>query len=185
MLASLIDRRASLRQLGLAAAAYAPLAVAMFVWPGLVASVSRRCGQPPVDVRAFWDADDARGLVAACGTGGRAAYVQLQLVDLVYPAALAWLLLVASALLLRRFGGRAWPVLLPIVAMTVLDYAENVGVWTLLLGWPHVTPTVADAAGIATALKRVCGFIAFSTPLVLAAIEILYRGRRRLGHRSG
>ena len=119
-------------------------------------------------------------MVTACGGAGRTAYVQLQLADLAYPAALAWLLLTASALLLRRFGGQTWPVLLPIVVMTLLDYTENVGVWILLWRWPEVNPTVADIAGIATATKRVFGFIAFSTPLVLGVIAVACRARDRL-----
>jgi hypothetical protein len=130
-------------------------------------------------VRAYWDAADARSMVDACAGTGRTAYLQLELADLVYPAALAGLLLTCSALLLRRFGPRTWPVLLPIVVMTVLDYMENAGVWVLLLQWPNVTAPVADAAGIITAVKRVFGFIAFSTPVALGAIVIVHRIRHR------
>jgi hypothetical protein len=155
--------------------------MAMFVWPGLVARVSQACGQSPLDVRASWDAASAQGLLTACGDSGRVTYLHLQIVDLAYPAALAWLLLVASALLLRRFGGRTWPVLVPILAMTILDYAENIGIWVLLLRWPASDAGVADAAGVATAIKRVLGIVAFSTPLVLGLIEIFYRVRRRDG----
>lgn len=180
VLSSLITNRARAGHLVLAAAVYAPLAVLMFGWPGLVSAVSRSCGRPPFDVRGFWDAEDARNMVTACGGAGRTAYVQLQLADLAYPAALAWLLLTASALLLRRFGGQTWPVLLPIVVMTLLDYTENVGVWILLWRWPEVNPTVADIAGIATATKRVFGFIAFSTPLVLGVVAVACRARDRL-----
>lgn len=153
----------------------------MFVWPGLVTRVSTACGQPPFDVRGFWDASDAASMLDACGNTGRAAYLQLQVADLVYPAALAWLLLVSSALLLRRFGGGTWPVLVPILAMAVLDYLENAGVWWLLLRWPDLVPSVADAGGVVTAVKRGFGFIAFSTPLVLAAMEVAFWVRSRMG----
>jgi hypothetical protein len=153
----------------------------MFVWPGLVSRVSQACGQSPLDVRASWDAASAQSLLAACGDAGRVTYLHLQIADVAYPAALAWLLLVASALLLRRFGGKTWPVLVPILAMTILDYAENTGMWMLLLRWPTIDAGVADVAGVATAIKRVLGIVAFSTPLVLGLIEILYRVRRPSG----
>jgi hypothetical protein len=179
VLASLIERGARPRHLALAAAVYAPLALLMFGWPGLVARVSRACGRSPFDVGGYWDAGDARRMLEACGDTGRAAYVQLEIADLAYPAALAALLLIACALLLRRFGGRSWPVLLPILAMTVLDYLENAGVWFVLLRWPDAGGSVADAAGVATALKRAFGFIAFSVPLVLGALELVHRAHRR------
>jgi hypothetical protein len=181
VLASLIEHRARPRHVGVAVAVYAPLAVLMFVLPGLVTRVTTACGQPPFDVRGFWDAADAKRTLDACGNTGRAAYLQLQVADLVYPAALGWLLLVTSALLLRRFGGGAWPLLLPIVAMTALDYLENAGVWWLLLRWPDMTSSVADVAGVVTAVKRVFGFIAFSTPLVLVVTEVAFRVRSRMG----
>jgi hypothetical protein len=179
----LITHRARPRHLLVAAAVYAPLAVLMFTWPGLIASVTRTCGAPPFDVRGFWNADDARVLLASCGSAGRTAYIQLQLADLAYPAALAWLLLTASALLLRRFGGRTWPILLPIIAMTALDYAENAGIWALLLGWPDFSPMdamVANIAGVVTAIKRVLGFVAFSTPIVLSCLHLALRLRQRV-----
>jgi hypothetical protein len=185
VLSSLVIHGARGRHLVIAAVVYAPLAVLTFVWPGLVAAVSRSCGLPPFDVRGFWDAADARAMVNTCGVTGRAAYVQLQVADLVYPVALGWLLLVASALLLRRFGGRTWPVLLPIVVMTILDYTENVGIWILLIQWPQVNVEIADLAGVATAVKRVFGFIAFSTPLILGVIHLIHRGLWRRSTGSG
>ena len=39
--------------------------------------------------------------------------------------------------------------------MTVLDYAENVSVWTLLLQWPQLDPVVAAIGGPISMLKRV------------------------------
>jgi hypothetical protein len=92
--------------------------VVMFWWPGLVGRVSTACGQPALDVRAYWNAANARGIVDSCGDNGRT------------------------------------------------------GIWVLLLRWPDVTAPVANAAGIITAVKRVLGFVAFSTPLVLGAIAI-------------
>jgi hypothetical protein len=113
---------------------------------------------------------------------GIGAYLHQQLVDLAYPVALAGLLLVATTLLVRPYGFRWWPVLVPAVAMTVLDYVENIGVWTLLLDWPDTHAAVITVAGAATAVKRVLGFVAFTTPLLLVLIRVaavLRRSARR------
>jgi hypothetical protein len=168
------------RHLVVAAAVYLPLAVLMFgTWAGSLAAVSRACGSlPPFDVRGWWTVRDAQVMMTACGPTGRTAYLHQQLVDLAYPAALAGLLLVATAMLVRPYGFRWWPVLLPAVAMTVLDYVENIGVWTLLLDWPHTHPAVITLAGAATAVKRVLGFAAFTTPLLLVLIGVAGALRR-------
>jgi hypothetical protein len=140
-------------------------------WPGLVARVRERCGGlDPFDVRGSWSADDAQELVRACGSSGRDAYVALELADLLYPAVAGAALLIVTALLLRRYGGRAWPLLLPVIAMTVLDYTENLTVWALLLRWPDVDPIVAGIGGPVTAAKRIFGFIAFTIPIALVAL---------------
>jgi hypothetical protein len=149
-------------------------------WAGSLAAVSRACADlPPFDVRGWWTLQDARIMLTACGPAGRTAYLHQQLLDLVYPAALAALLLVATALLVRRYGDRWWPVLVPTVAMTVLDYVENIGIWTLLLDWPHTHPAAIALAGAATAVKRVLGFVAFTTPLLLAPVVLASAISRR------
>jgi hypothetical protein len=52
-------------------------------------------------------------------------------------------------------------------------------VWTLLLQWPHVDPTVAAIGGPITAVKRVAGFATFTIPIVLGAIEAVRYARTR------
>ena len=156
---------------------YLPLAAAMFgPWPGFVENVSAHCsGAPALDMRGHWTAADARALVAACGAGGRRAYLHLELADLVYPAAVGAVLVLVTALLLRNHRGWIWPAAAPAIAMTVLDYAENAGIWILLLRWPSVPAAVADTAGVATAIKHVLGFVAFSVPLLLGATLVAHR----------
>jgi hypothetical protein len=169
--------------LAVAAAVYAPLAALMFgTWIGSLTAVRRACGLSAFDVRAWWTVQDARTMLSGCGQAGRTAYLHQQILDLAYPAALAALLLASTALLIRRYGARWWPVVLPAVAMTVLDYVENAGIWTLLLDWPDIHPVMTTVAGAATGVKRILGFVAFSTPLALAlvtlAATIHQRGRR-------
>jgi hypothetical protein len=169
------------RHLVVAAAVFLPLAILMFgQWAGSLAAVSRAChGLSAFDVRGWWTVQDARIMLTACGPIGRTAYLHQQILDLAYPAALAGLLLVTTALLVRRYGTRWWPLLLPAVAMTVLDYVENTGIWTLLLDWPDTHPMLITVAGAATAVKRILGFIAFSTPLLLVLITLASTIRRR------
>ncbi|MEV4131718.1 hypothetical protein AB0J72_06085 [Dactylosporangium sp. NPDC049742] len=177
------------RHLAIAAAIYLPVAALMFGGrTGSLAAVRRACGGlAPFDVRGWWSTRDAQAMMAACGPAGRTAYIHQQLLDLLYPVALAAVLLLATGLLVRRFGERWWPVLLPAAIMTVLDYIENVGVWTLLLDWPELHPVVIAAAGTATAVKRVLGFIAFTVPLPLAvaALTSAIRRLREGSHRPG
>lgn len=158
---------------------YCLCALAMFLWPGVVGGVSRACGgQPPFDMRGYWDAADARTLIAACGTDGRAAYIRLELLDLVYPLLCGLALLLASALLIRRLPGRAWILLLvPAIAMTVLDYSENAAIWTILSTWPAVGDLPAHIGGVATAAKRVAGFAAYLTVPVLLSAALIARIR--------
>jgi hypothetical protein len=154
---------------------YGISALAMFVWPGLTGAVSRAChGRSALDLRGHWTAADARDLVAACGSGGRAAYVRLELLDLVYPLLCGLALLLAAALLIRRLPGRGWRLLLiPAVAMTVLDYGENAAVWDILSTWPAVGDLPAQLGGAATAAKRAAGFVAYlAVPLLLLAVGL-------------
>jgi len=153
---------------------------------GSLAAVRQACGGlTPFDMRGWWSVHDARAMMTACGPAGRAAYVHQQLLDLLYPGTLAAVLLLATALLLRRYRGRWWPLLLPAVAMTVLDYTENAGVWTLLLDWPDMHPTVVAISGTATAVKRVLGFVTFTIPLVLAVAAVIGAFHRRQRTRPG
>jgi hypothetical protein len=154
---------------------YGISALAMFGWPGLTSAVSRAChGQSALDVRSHWTAADARDLVAACGTKGRAAYLRLELLDLVYPLLCGLALLLVSSLLIRRLPGRGWRLLLiPAVAMTVLDYGENAAVWNILSTWPAVADLPAHLGGAATAAKRTAGLVAFlAVPLLLVAVGL-------------
>jgi hypothetical protein len=158
----------------------------MFAWPGLVGGVTRACGgQSAFDMRGYWDAAAARALIADCGTEGRAAYLRLQLLDLAYPLLCGLALLLASALLVRHLPGRAWTVMLiPAIAMTALDYSENVFVWTVLATWPTVGELPAHLGGIATAAKRIAGFAAYLTIPILLIATVIARVRGHLVDRE-
>src|SRR3954464_6914536 len=154
---------------------YGISALVMFGRPGLVGAVSRAChGRSALDVRSHWTAADARDLVAACGTAGRAAYLRLELLDLVYPRLCCLALLRVAAVLIRRLRGRGWRLLLiPAVAMTVLDYGENAAVWNILSTWPTVAGLPAHLGGAATVAKRAAGLVAYlAIPLLLLTVGL-------------
>jgi hypothetical protein len=166
---------------------YGISALAMFAWPGLTGVVSRVChGRKALDMRSHWTAADARDLVAACGTEGRAAYLRLEALVLVYPLLCGLALLLVSALLIRRLPDPRWRLLLiPAVAMTVLDYGENAAVWNILSTWPAVGDLPAHLGGAATAAKRVAGLVAYlAVPLLLLTVgldRVRLRARTRAG----
>ena len=184
MLRSMITARTRVGPLIAVLALYGIAVEVMFgPWPGLVGRVRERCeGVGALDVRGFWSAQDAEALVQACGAGGRDAYIDLQLADIFYPVIAGAMLLLVSAALLHRYGPRMWPLLLPAVATTVLDYAENTAVWTLLIRWPRVDAAVASIGGPVSAAKQALGFVAFTIVLVLLAIAAVRAAR--LGFRA-
>jgi hypothetical protein len=64
--------------------------------------------------------------------------------------------------------------------MTVLDYVENIGVWTLLLDGSDAPAAVLTVAAAATAIKRVLGFVAFTVPFLLVLARIASTVHRRV-----
>jgi hypothetical protein len=141
---------------------YGISALAMFGWPGLTGAVSRAChGRSALDVRSHWTAADAR-------------YLRLELLDLVYPLLCGLALLLVSSLLIRRLPGRRWRLLLiPAIAMTVLDYGENAAVWNILSTWPAVADLPAHLGGAATVAKRAAGLVAYlAVPLLLLTVGL-------------
>lgn len=165
--------------------AFGASSLAMFGWPGLTGAVSRACdGRSALDVRSRWTAADARDLVEACGAEGRAAYLRLEVLDLVHPLLCGLALLLVSAPLARRLPGRGWRLLLvPAVAMTVLDYGENAAVWNILSTWPAVGEVPAGLGGAVTAAKRAASLAAcLAVPLLLLALAVQrLRARARTG----
>ena len=122
------------RLLAATALAWAALAGILFVWTGRfsLAAVERACGAPAPDVRTVPSGSDVRAFLAACGSDGLAAYRDLQVVDVLYPAVNAALLMLVLGLLIRRLDvSLTWLLALPVVA-AVGDYLENTAAWTML-----------------------------------------------------
>lgn len=155
---------------------------------GSLAAVAGACGTPAPDTRFTTSATDVEAFLAACGEGGRAAYRDLQLVDLVYPATLGVFLASALGLLVPRVrpgrplprGARLLP-LLPLVAAAA-DYTENLCAWWLLSAWPQVPVVPAHLLGIASATKQITSWA--SGLLVVGLLVAVAVRRRRDGRGS-
>lgn len=147
-------RTISRRWLLTATLLYGLAAAAMFAL--LLPETQRVCGQPPLDVRFGWSRQDALGLVQACGPEGLGAYSRMALLDLAYPALVAWCLI-----LWVRWSQptRSWAatVVQGIIASgAVADYLENCVVWTLLSqGADADSSPLLVIGGVITATKTV------------------------------
>lgn len=122
-----------------------------------LAEIQTVSGQIPFDMRPFGYVPKEAGiLLASLGAEGREYYLSRQItLDTLYPAMLA---LTLSATILwfgRRQSNRR---LIHIgVALSIgsalLDYAENLGIVTMIRSWPEVSAPLVNAVSTATILK--------------------------------
>ncbi|MEZ5143597.1 MAG: hypothetical protein R2726_13925 [Acidimicrobiales bacterium] len=150
------------------------LATTMFATSGRfsLAAIETACTAPAPDVRFTTSADDLASFLAACGDVGRAAYRDLQLLDLAYPAALGLFLGASLALLLPRTvaadHARARLLIAVPLLAAVFDYLENAAAWVLLTRFPDEPSTVLHLLGVASAAKQLASWA--SALLVLACL---------------
>jgi nucleoside-diphosphate-sugar epimerase len=130
-------------------------------------------GAPILDMRPGYSEADAYKLLDVLGETGRAAYLKLLwTVDLILP--LLFGLFLSAAIQRGAFRRLKWA---PFVA-TALDYAENIAITFLLLGYPLHHPGVVGASSALTLMK----FAAYLTAILLAiAGGIVRRPSRRPG----
>ncbi len=164
----------------------AGLAVVLFAssGPGSIAAVDAACGDTPPDVAFYTAPADIDSFLVGCGVDGRAAYRDLQIVDLFYPAASGVFMASALALALRRrtvFGRpAAMLAALPLIGAG-FDYVENVAAWVLLATFPSEGAVAASLMGMASAAKQALNWTAgviLIGALVVAVVRWL-RGRLR------
>ena len=152
--------------------------------PFSISEVESACGQAPPDVQNFTTGDDVSGFLDACGADGRAAYRNMQIADLFYPAVYG--LFVASSLALSlartslssRWVSRA--VALAFVGAG-FDYVENIFAWIALASYPNdaSTNSLLGLAGTAkTATYWISGLVLIGTLVVLVAHQLHTVGRR-------
>ena len=151
--------------------------------PFSIPRVEAACGAAPLDVRPFSTAGDVADFLDACGADGRAAYRNLQLADLAYPAVFGLFMASSLALvltrLLPRHPGAVALAVLPLIA-AAFDYVENVLAWLALAAYPEPAPT-DGLLGLASAAKTTISWIAG----VLLVAGLLALGVRTVRGRIG
>ena len=174
------------RPLAVTALAWAALAAVLFLWSGRfsLAAVERACGAPAPDVRTAPSVSDVHAFLAACGPDGLAAYRDLQVVDVLYPAVNAALLMLVLGLLFRRLKvSLTWLLVLPVVA-AVGDYVENVAAWTMLGEGQGRTSWVDALFPVGSAVKAGATWSAWLAVTVLLAWVVVRWVRPRVGGRG-
>ena len=144
---TMLIRLANRRLLVILGLAWLTLMGLLFAWTGRfsLTAVATACGHDAPDVLFAPNAGQIEAFLAGCGSPGLQAYRDLQVVDLLYPAAGAAFLTVALAFLLRDATPRlAWLAALP-VAAALGDYTENAAAWVLISTEPSTLPWAAAA----------------------------------------
>ena len=155
-----------------------------------LAEIQAISGQVPFDMRPLgYGPAEAAVLLDGLTADGRAYYLTHQIpLDTIYPAMLALTLVAMN----RWFGQRMKSnklVRLGIVSSlgaAVFDYAENLGVATMILTWPEPANSLVHAASIATIAKSILTTIAVTLVLVIGAKwalgylkQVFAQGRRK------
>ncbi len=179
-------RRMSSRALALAdgrilartAAAWAALAGLLFAWTGRfsLTAVATACGHPAPDVQFAPPPSETLAFLVACGEPGRAAWRDLQVVDLFYPIVGAAVLVVTLAMLLGRLAPQlAWLAFAPLL-VALGDYTENASAWVLLAvgegsSWAASTLQLGSAIKVIASSASWTAVIALLVPLVVARLR--------------
>ena len=128
-------------------------------------------GQIPFDMRPFgYGPADAEALLRALGAEGRQYYLSHQIpLDTIYPAMLALTLIATIVWFARRMPNSKlirFGVILSVGA-ALFDYAENLGIMTLIWSWPDLPTALVFATSTATIAKSVLTtFAALSTLII-------------------
>ena len=102
-------------------------------------------------MRLFTSGDQVRQFLSGCGQSGRAAYQNMQIADLFYPAISGLFLACAIAVALAgltRPGSRVVALAaLPLVG-SIFDYLENTAAWVTMTSFPQDSGVVTDLLGV-------------------------------------
>lgn len=160
------------------------LAAVLFAWPGRfsLAAVAEACGVSAPDVAFAPGAAETTAFVEACGESGLVAYRDLQVVDLLYPAAGAVFLMVALAFLLQRIIPQAaWVAFVPVGA-AMGDYLENAAAWVLISVGPLEAPWAASVLQVGSAVKVVLSWASWLLIVALLVALAVRAVRRRVDY---
>jgi len=186
-LATRMERLAGWRLLVIAGIIFAVFAALLFgsSVPFSIRHVEDLCGQAPPDVRFFTSAGEVRAFMTGCGEAGRAAYRNLQVADLFYPAVNALFMASALAMAMSRNvrKGSLWfaTAALPFVG-AAFDYLENAAAWITLVRFPDESGAAASVLGGASVAKQTVSWVAGLLLLtVVAFASVRWVMKRRTG----
>lgn len=126
-----------------------------------------------LDMQSSYSPEKAYQLIASYGEAGRQSYALIELtLDLIYPILSALMFSSLTIYFFRRIFPlhsfwQKLPLLGPLVM--IVDYLENIGVVTMLLGYPRRLDLVARAANVFTVTK----FVLSDLELILILIGLL------------
>ncbi len=136
-----------------------------------LAHIEAVSGQVPFDMRPFgYGSTEAGTLLEALGAEGRAYYLSHQIaLDTLYPAMLTLTLIATTCWFGQRMQNRRL-VRFGIafsVGAAVFDYAENLGIATMIWGWPEVSVPLVFVTSTATILKSALTTVAVLLTLLV------------------
>ncbi len=128
-------------------------------------------GLPPLDMRLHYTIDEVNQLFTALDTLGRQQYSLFQMVDMVFPIALALTLMFILVRIIDwgyEPASRLFLIVFLPLGGAIADYAENILVATQLLSYPVLSPLIITIASSFTTIKW--GFIFFTLILVVVLV---------------
>ena len=121
--------------------------------------------------------ESAYEMISAYGNQGIRYHLMLAAADVFFPPTLAFFLLLAIAYFYASFFKSQpltrWLTALPIVYL-VSDYLENIGIVTMLLGFPATLPGMAKLANFMFAVKN----ISSNAAILVVVIGLVMRAMR-------
>jgi len=126
-----------------------------------------------------YSVDYARTLLTTLGPDGRSTYRQMQLpVDMIYPFLFGLTYSLMLAYFLAKLSWIEKPIFfivpVPFVA-GLFDYAENIGIFTMLRAYPDFSITIAQWTNYFTIVKSILSSASFILLLILLAIFLVRR----------
>lgn len=128
---------------------------------------------------AGYDAGYAHTLLNALGADGRNAYMQIQLpVDMIYPFLFGLTYSLMLAYFLYKLSWIDKPIFVMVffpIVTALFDYAENIGIFSMLHAYPDFSTRTAAALSLLTIIKSALSTVSF---LMLLSLVVIFLVRR-------
>lgn len=134
-------------------------------------------GEPKLDLRFGYDLTTVQKLLDAYGAEGRSLYVWNLVADTPFPifGAIAVILFALIA-----FSGPFWQklLILPPLVFGVTDLTENALLFSIVQGYPSLSPTLVAVTSVITQVKR-AAFYTSAPELILSVLMVAVMQVRR------